>query len=324
LPPEKRNDRKGFFDTAGPHCAFSTVLPLCVALTFWMNQAGMVFRLSEQVFVDPGKEVTVPAVAEDVDLYNQIIGERGNVPANLRWDIPGLGPEERKVVYGTNKEPGQGGTTGYRTVLRKEDLEVGRKRLEQELLANAKQLVEEEKILRNTRDRDARLEILYYQELTKTAFSGFVLPTQFLGEPVTSVPIEGAIEYTVYAYDQRSILDLLKDELLSHVREGKELLTDTLTLDRLVVHVIDYADDLSWIKLTVDLTGTERHILDPLSPTGAIFAKRLRELVKNLDKDEAIRIVKNMPEVDSVAISLWPPWRRTLPGIPSHITIRTE
>src|SRR5688500_17370392 len=45
LPPAKRNDRKGFFDTAGPHSAASTVLPLWVAVTFWMNQAGMVAPL---------------------------------------------------------------------------------------------------------------------------------------------------------------------------------------------------------------------------------------------------------------------------------------
>src|SRR6476619_6499545 len=45
LPPAKRNDRNGFFATAGPHSADSTVLPLCVAVTFWMNQAGMVAPL---------------------------------------------------------------------------------------------------------------------------------------------------------------------------------------------------------------------------------------------------------------------------------------
>src|SRR5690349_12831208 len=42
LPPAKRNDRNGFLATAGPHSAESTVLPLCVAVTFWMNHAGIV------------------------------------------------------------------------------------------------------------------------------------------------------------------------------------------------------------------------------------------------------------------------------------------
>src|SRR5690606_7436936 len=35
------NCRKGFFDTAGPHSALSTCLPLWVAVTLVMCQAGM-------------------------------------------------------------------------------------------------------------------------------------------------------------------------------------------------------------------------------------------------------------------------------------------
>src|SRR6186997_392365 len=45
LPPAKRNERNGFLATAGPHSAESTVLPLWVAVTFWMNHAGMVAPL---------------------------------------------------------------------------------------------------------------------------------------------------------------------------------------------------------------------------------------------------------------------------------------
>src|SRR5829696_1933830 len=46
LPPAKRNDRNGFLATAGPHSAERTVLPLCVAVTLWMNHAGMVAPLA--------------------------------------------------------------------------------------------------------------------------------------------------------------------------------------------------------------------------------------------------------------------------------------
>src|SRR4051812_40539453 len=46
LPPAKRNDRNGFFATAGPHSAERTVLPLWVAVTFWMNHAGIVAPLA--------------------------------------------------------------------------------------------------------------------------------------------------------------------------------------------------------------------------------------------------------------------------------------
>ena len=106
-----------------------------------------------------------------------------------------------------------------------------------------------------------------------------------------------------------------------HVGEDRRLLEETLTLDRLVAHVIDYEDDLSWIKLTVDLSGTEEYVLDPLSPSGAHFGKDVREAVAGISKKDALRIIRNFPEVEKVEISLWPPWGRTLPHIPSHISI---
>ena len=91
----------------------------------------------------------------------------------------------------------------------------------------------------------------------------------------------------------------------------------------LVAHVIDYSDDLSWIKLTVDLSGTEQFILDPLTPAGARFSKKIRELVTGLTTKEALRILRNLPEVDNADIRLWPPWNSSLPRIPAHITIET-
>ena len=114
---------------------------------------------------------------------------------------------------------------------------------------------------------------------------------------------------------------MLSKELRTHVGEGRRILEDSLTLDRLVAHVIDYEDDFSWIKLTVDLTGSQQYILDPLSPTGALFAKKVREGVKGLSKEEAQRIVDNLPEVKKADVSVWPPWSGTLPSIASHIII---
>jgi hypothetical protein len=286
-----------------------------------MNQAGMIFRIQEPLNIDPGQEMTIRAKADDLDLYGEIIGERGNVRAGLKWEFPGLAPEERKLVDGENRVEARGGTTAYRSVLQQSDLEIARKRLELELLTNAKQLADEELTIRNMEGTQVKLEMLYYEELTKVRYEKFVLSTQFLGEPVSSVPIEGSITYKSYAYDASALLTMLREELLSHVGEGERLLSESIGFDRMVVHVIDYADDLSWIKLTVDLSGTSQFILDPLKPTGAQFGKKVREAVAGELLSDAFRIIKNFPEVDTVEIRLWPPWHRTLPTIRSQISI---
>jgi hypothetical protein len=285
------------------------------------NQAGMIFRIQEAVLLDPGEKATVLAEADPKDTYKEIVGERGNVPAGRKWVFAGLPPEEQSLVYAENLVAGTGGTTSSRTVLTKEDVKMGQKQLETDLLLQAKQMVDEEKLLLNAQNANVQWDVLYYDELTKFTYEDEVLPTQFIGQPVSSVPIEGAIVYIAYAYDTKAVLDLLIGELKTHVREGKRILEKSLTLSRLVAHVIDYSDDLSWIKITVDLSGTEQFILDPLSPTGAQFAKKTREKVAGLSTDDALRIIKNSPEVDSAEISIWPPWSHNLPPIASHIFV---
>ncbi|MBI3336500.1 hypothetical protein HYZ98_02955 [Candidatus Peregrinibacteria bacterium] len=289
-----------------------------------MNQAGIVFRIQDPINIQPGERMNVRCMADDIDYYGEPIGERGNVPANLKWDLPGLSAGERIKIYGTNDQRAAGGTTAYRTVLEQDDLDMAVSGLKQELLQTTRQLVQEELLLRNSQHSNKFFAILEHEELTQATFTGFVLPYDFLGEPITSVPVSGEAFYTVLSYDAQAILDLLSDELRLHVREGKTLLASTLTLDRLVVHVIDYADDLSWIKLTVDLTGSEKFVLDPLSLTGIKFGKQVRGRVAGVSVEEAVRTIKNMEEVEDVSISLWPPWKNTMPTIPVHISIQEE
>ncbi|TSC79645.1 MAG: Uncharacterized protein G01um101425_576 [Candidatus Peregrinibacteria bacterium Gr01-1014_25] len=292
-----------------------------------VNQAGMIFTLDRGVTIEAQGEVTIGATAADKDLYGAIIGERGNVPADVRWDVLGITPEERALVYGVNKEPATGGTTSTRTILTPDDLQRAEEQLKKILLADAHRSAEEERLMRNEAQPEKALEILrpQHSDLSLAAFSDILLPAELVGTPVSSIPVEGTITFTAFAYDAAAILQLLSDELQSHVREGKELLADSLVLERLDIRVIGFADDdYHWIKITADLTGTDRFIIDPLSPAGALFAKRVRESVAGKSRDDALRIVKNMSEVEQVRVVFWPPWARTLPTIPAHISISPQ
>ena len=286
-----------------------------------VNEAGIIFRIQASIKVEPRDAVLVNALADDIDLYGEIIGSRGNIPAGLHWNFIALGKEEQQLVYAVSETEGSGGTNEHRTVLQRKDIDVGVEKLKEELLALAKQLVDERRELYNAEHSLEILELLYYEELTKVSYVDIVLPEQFVGEPVGSVPIEGSIIYTAYGYDTKEVLDLLSRELKTHVGEGRRLIEETLSLDRLVAHVIDYEDDLSWIKITVDLSGTQQYVLDPLSPTGAVFAKKVREHVQGLSLEDAKRIVNNFPEVERASVSLWPPWSGTLPTILSSIIV---
>lgn len=291
--------------------------------TRFRNQAGMIFRSLRSVDVPSHGTMSVLARADVIDAYGEIIGERGNVAAGLQWELPALYADQRKSIHGENRVAAKGGTTSYRKVLRRSDIDLAQERLRRELLAQAKQRVEEKLQSMNMLSGKS-LKLLTSDQLVRASFTGVTLPLDLLNQSVPSINVRGTLVYRMFAYDAAAILDIVGAELQSRVAEDKRILPGTVDLNHLDLRIFDYADDLSWIKGTAELTSTEQFILDPLTPSGAQFARTVREKVAGLSRQDAVRIVKNLPEVEKVSIDIWPPWGRVLPSIPSNISIVAE
>lgn len=292
-----------------------------------LNQAGMKFRLLDQVILDPHTKVDVRAEADPIDQYGEVLGQRGNVPGGVKWYFPGLSERERTLVYARNANPATGGTTSYVNVLTKEDI-VGtphnpgaKQRLEQELLMVARQQVSDEIENRNQL-HGSQLVLLQREELTKVIFSNFALSESFIGQNIATIPLQGSLDYTVILYDENELLSMMRQEVLQRVPTDKTILPSSIARENMSVHVIPPWDsELSWVKITASLTYNQRYILNPITPTGAKFGKYIRDNVAGKSSAEAFRIIRNLPEVSKVEISLWPPWTKTLPEIGSSIAI---
>lgn len=295
-----------------------------------INQAGMKFRLDDDLILDAKSKLPVTATADPIDQFGEVLGERGNVPAGIKWDFPGLTEAERKLVYGRNEKPGTGGSTSYINLLTKEDVHGSklhsgaRQRLEQELLIVAKQQVEEERIGYNNINSTNYVQLVR-EELTKVVYKDFDLSEDFIGQNITSIPVRGSIEYTVILYDENELLNLLKREVLERVPPDKTVVQETLSKDNMDLNVIaPWDDDFKWVKITADLTYTERFVISPITPAGAKFGKYIRDNVAGKTKTEAFRIIRNLPEADKVEISVWPPWAFQLPSLGTNIVITEE
>src|SRR3989344_5094619 len=290
-----------------------------------VNQAGMIFKTDAPVEIPPATAVEsgviqVRARAAPEDLYGQIIGDRGNVPAGIKWEIPGLSLEERKLIYARNNDAAVGGITKYGQELQEKDLELAEKQLKQELITLAKERANEEISLRSEEGAHTYV-VLQYDVLTGMSFSGFVMPTHLIGQEVTSIPVEGSLTYTILAYSKDDLLTLLLPRLIDHVEDGRELITGSAVIDGISVHVIEYDDALQWVKITAELTGKQRSVLSPISSSGRIFTERVREMIRGKATGDAERIIQNFPEVDRVEISVWPTWRKSIPSLVSNIVI---
>ena len=294
------------------------------------NQAGMRFRLKYDLILDPHTKHEDEATADPIDQYNEVVGERGNVPAGIKWDFPGLSEKERGFVYARNEKAASGGATSYVNQLSKEDIEGtpqhpgAKQRLEQELLMVAKQQVEDERISDNNRLGTHYVQLVR-DDLTKTVFENFQLSEDFIGQNITTIPISGSVEYTVILYDESELLSLMRAEILQRVPQDKMVVVNSLSKDNMDIHVIPpWNDDLLWVKITADLTYTQRYVLNPITPEGAKFGKYIRDNVSGKTISEANRIIKNLPEVSKVDIFVWPPWIYQLPELGSSIVIKEE
>ncbi len=288
------------------------------------NQAGMVFRLSYSVVVPPHGKASAAAKADHLDLYGKVIGSRGNLPAGVHWDVIALSPAEQKLVYAQNRTPGQGGITSFRNVLEQKDLDAATRLLKEKLLESAKQMVETQQQQMNASQPGADIQLLAKDDVIKQTYTGFVLPVASIGQQVSSIPVSGKLLYTVPAYDAHQVLQTFGKDFDLHIEEGKRLIPGTLQLDPQRVIIIQYADDFSWLKATVDLTGTEEYVLDPFTPIGLRFGKKVRESTAGTTTDDALRVIRNFPEVERSEIRIWPPWNARLPAIPSNISIVEE
>ncbi|MDB4979170.1 MAG: hypothetical protein JWM56_1356 [Candidatus Peribacteria bacterium] len=299
-------------------------VPLRDGSRLFHSSGGLLFRLKDPVIIDPHTQVTVTAVAADEDVYGAIIGERGNVHANLDWTFPGLPEADQKKIYAKNVTSGQGGTTSSRLVFKQEDLDAAHKELDTQLISTARTLIDEQLSVLNQKKKNTRMQYFDDKQLIRAIFHDVKLPTEFLGETVTSVPAEGSVTYTVIAYNADSVLTLLQRDLISHIEEGKQLVADSVSADGLRTFLIKYDDNLAWVKVTAELNATEEFVLDPLLPVGAKFGRNVRDTIVGLAKGEAIKIIKNMPEVERAEIHTWPPWSGSVTQVPANISIRQQ
>ena len=289
--------------------------------TRFTNQAGMQFRITTDVVIDPKTSIDVLAIADPLDQYGEVVGERGNVPKDIRWDIPGLSLPERRLVYARNSAPAQGGTTAYMNVLKAEDIDLARKKLEQDLIVVARQLSDEERITRNALSGSFLVE-LQYDDLTKIQYHDIDLPTSFIGKNVNSIPVRGGIKYTVLLYDDQKLMDLMIEEIRHRIPQGKLIVDSSLNRNNLHLHVIPpWDDDFAWVKITADFNYQQRFVLSPITPEGALFAREIRESVIGKTVQDALRVVRNLPEVARAEIRLWPPWSNSVPALPESIIV---
>jgi len=293
-----------------------------IAKTRFQNNDGLVFRILAPVVVPkatangPGK-LEAMVVADEVDAYGQVVGERGNIPP-ARFFLPGLREDSRKYIYAESKEAMSGGITDYVPYVAKEDIETAKTIIKDEVTKAAiaaleKAVADKNKIVEST----SRYILLKGDKSIKVGDVKITIDPALENKEVRDFPISGEVIVSGIYYDSNEMLKILQDELMMKKSPQKELLKIN---DQSITYQIFEWDDLhNKVKVTANIKGIEQFSIDPSTENGQRLSTKIKEHITGKGIEEAKLYIQNLPEINKVDIESWPYWAPTIPNLPDNI-----
>jgi len=290
--------------------------PLIAETRFQTNE-GLVYRIKQPVTVSANSSVETLVVADLLDAYGQVIGERGNIGPTTFF-LPGLREGSRSVLYAESKGNLEGGRTDFVTFVTEEDINAARAKLKESLFRAIEEELKSEIALKNDVDSTDYV-LLTGEQAISTSDVTFDPIGDFVGTDVPQFEVSGTMTAFGYAYSSSEMLDLLTQELLLKKSPQKKLVRIN---ENSVTYRIFEKDTVNGrLKLTANIKGIEEYDIDPEKENGARLIQKIKEHILGKDIEDAKNYIQNLPEINKVEIESWPAWSPTIPTVPDNIDI---
>lgn len=301
-----------------------TAWPL-VAFTRFQTEEGYVFRTQEAVTVpranlDGPGTIDVPVLADEVDAYGRVIGQKGNIGPSS-FVLPGLREESQKELYARSSASFTGGTTLVTLKVTQEDLDASAILMRGNLESSREQVLMDEVAHRNTLNQ-TNLELLSGYNAIFSEEPNITVPSYLVEAIQDDFEVKGNLEVSGFAFNQDEFRGILREELLTRKSPDKTLVR--LDPDSISYEIFEIGEIPGQIKLTATLKGIEAYDLNPEDESGARLIKKIKEHIAGKPIKEAEDYVQNLPEVNKVTISSWPVWAPTIPTVFENIEIKLD
>lgn len=296
-----------------------------VAKTRFQTGDGLVFRITNPVVVPqatadaPGK-LDVTVVADELDNYGQVVGERGNIQPS-KFFLPGLSAENQKKLYAESTQPFSGGSTVVIQIITAEDIEAARAKMESDL-KNAAEAELQAYVKDRNDSQKTNLELLKGGSAIETSNPVIEIPAGLEDQKLESFEVHGEIVASGIAYNRDDLLSILKTELKLKKNPQKRLYK--IDEESLSYRIVDNDKSSKKIKITATIKGVEEYEISPDKENGQRLIKKIKEHILGKEVLEAELYIQNLPEIDKVVIESWPAWSPTIPSIPDNIKIEVR
>ena len=296
-----------------------------VQKTRFQTNDGLVYRITNDVTVPAAStagagKLEAYVVADAVDAFGQVIGERGNIgPA--KFFLPGLGESNRALLNAESTAKMAGGITSFTSEIKEEDIEASKTRLSETLV----KAVEDE----------LKAQLIQQNETSKTDYIlltgvnaievGTVVTNPILaqaGQEIAQFEVSGYITASAYAYSKSEMNALLTQELTLKKSPQKKLVK--INEDSISYQIFEKDTVRNKIKITANIKGIEEFDLDPEKENGARLITKIKEHILGKNIEDARNYIQNLPEINKVEIEMWPAWSPTIPTVADNIDIEVR
>ncbi len=293
--------------------------------TRFQTSEGVVFRTKQYVTVpaknadDTAGILDVAVIADELNIFAELVGEKGNIPAGTKFFIPALNEGNQKLIYGENQKAMTGGTTKFHEVITKEDVFAAQELIKTKIIENMNLTLKKE--IENLNQKySTKFYLILDDVVVKKDKIKVILPENIEGQSLAQFDLNGSMHVSVPYFNYDELLNIMKVELNKHSNPKKKLVKSYA--ENLQFEISEIDEKNSKIKITATLQGLEEFNLTEETETGKRIMEKIINNISGKSIDEANNYIQNLPEINKVEIVSWPKWALTIPSIPENIKIK--
>jgi len=291
--------------------------------TRFQSESGIIYRINAWITIPPLKngkngEVEVLAVADEFDIFGEVVGEKGNLKERQKLTIPGLPLSGQRLVWGEIRQPMQNGISSFKSKVLEEDIELAKKSFQQKVL---QQLQDDlNKYLKEKNITQAvDYQLVPDSKYIEKNIYDITLPENILNTNIKSFPVKGKIKVRTWIFNKNELMQALQEILEKET--DPEMYLQSVISSSVVIDILE-RENKNGLKINAVTKGIEAFLIEPRTPAGMKFEKRVKEAILGKSSQEAENILINFKEISDVKISLWPFFTRKIPKLKENISIK--
>lgn len=281
---------------------YTRVIQGLIPETRFVNENGLVFRIKDEVLISParlgGSGSLVPGRTK-VRVIADEGGSVGNLSADNKFTVPGLGSTGVDLVFGKNDDPFVGGTDDEVKVISEEDIESAHASVSKNIFLDT--------------ETELQLQVAKSNELIVSLIQNDIIdsvPSVAAGTQREAFDLKVQVRSWTILPEKGELENIIEHTLNNIIPKDQELTNQTLRNARIVMDNADFL--MHTIEFTVEIDGLIAPKLDLDELSGSISNRSVNNVKQLLD---------SISDIASHKITLWPFWVNKLPILESNIKI---